>query len=409
MGAPEEGQGHPPRRSPRPWIDPADTRRMISANDGGVDVSVDGGESWSSPRLPIGQCYHVDADNSQPYRVSCALQDLGTGSGPSNSLSSDGINFGDWYDVGGGEAGHTAADPSDPNIVYAGEYLGIITRPPGRDRRARSALRSTTSPAAGRRTVPIPGRRPSWSRPTTRRSSITAPTCSSAPPTAGRAGRPSAPTSPPTTSRSRSGRVVRSRGTTRGSSITARSSRSRSRPSRRASSGWAATTVSSTSPATGAHLDERHRQHPRHSRLRDGGPHRGVAFRRRHRLRGRGRAPPRRHAPVPVQDDGLREDVEEPLRGAGLGRVPARSARRPEAARPPLRWHRARRDAVARRRCDLGTAESELPHRGRPRSAGEGQRPGGRDPRPVVLDSRQPDADPRDVAGETKALHLASP
>jgi photosystem II stability/assembly factor-like uncharacterized protein len=64
------------------WIDPADSRRMISANDGGVDVTVDGGESWSSPRLPLGQCYHVEADNSQPYRVSCALQDLGTASGP---------------------------------------------------------------------------------------------------------------------------------------------------------------------------------------------------------------------------------------------------------------------------------------------------------------------------------------
>jgi len=120
------------------WIDPADTRRMISANDGGVDVSVDGGESWYSPRLPLGQCYHVEADHSQPYRVSCALQDLGTASGPSNSLSSDGINFGDWYDVGGGEAGHTASDPSDPNIVYAGEYLGILTRYDRRTRQARA-------------------------------------------------------------------------------------------------------------------------------------------------------------------------------------------------------------------------------------------------------------------------------
>ncbi|HEU0108604.1 MAG TPA: glycosyl hydrolase [Vicinamibacteria bacterium] len=120
------------------WIDPADTRRMISANDGGVDVTLDGGESWFSPRLPIGQCYHVDADNSQPYRVSCALQDLGTGSGPSNSLSSDGINYGDWYDVGGGEAGHTASDPSDPSIVYAGEYLGILTRYDHRTGQARA-------------------------------------------------------------------------------------------------------------------------------------------------------------------------------------------------------------------------------------------------------------------------------
>ena len=120
------------------WIDPGDPRRMIGANDGGVDVTLDGGETWFAPRLPLGQCYHVEADNSAPYRVSCALQDLGTASGPSNSLSYDGINHGDWYDVGGGEAGHTASDPSDPAIVYAGEYLGILTRYDHRTRQARA-------------------------------------------------------------------------------------------------------------------------------------------------------------------------------------------------------------------------------------------------------------------------------
>jgi photosystem II stability/assembly factor-like uncharacterized protein len=120
------------------WIDPKDPKRMITANDGGVDLTLNGGESWFFPRLPIGQCYHVATDESVPYRVSCALQDLGTASGPSNSLSSDGINFGDWYDVGGGEAGHTAHDPSDPNLIYAGEYLGIITRYDNRTRQARA-------------------------------------------------------------------------------------------------------------------------------------------------------------------------------------------------------------------------------------------------------------------------------
>jgi photosystem II stability/assembly factor-like uncharacterized protein len=119
------------------WFDPADPRRMITANDGGVDITLDGGESWFAPRLPIGQCYHVQVDDSVPYRVSCALQDLGTTSGPSNSLSVDGINHGDWHEVGGGEAGWTAHDPSDPNLVYAGEYLGYISRYDHRTRQAR--------------------------------------------------------------------------------------------------------------------------------------------------------------------------------------------------------------------------------------------------------------------------------
>ncbi len=110
------------------WIDPKNPRRMIGGNDGGVDLSWDGGETWYSPPLPIAQFYHVAADNSMPYRVSGAMQDLGTASGPSNSLHSGGIANADWHEVGGGEAGWTAPDPSDPRIVYAGEYFGIITR-----------------------------------------------------------------------------------------------------------------------------------------------------------------------------------------------------------------------------------------------------------------------------------------
>src|SRR4030095_6849676 len=110
------------------WIDPKNPRRIIGANDGGVDLSSDGGDPWFAPPLPLGQFYHVTADASVPYRVSGAMQDLGTASCPSNSLTSGGSGNGDCYDVGGGEAGFTAHDPTDPNIVYAGEYFGIITR-----------------------------------------------------------------------------------------------------------------------------------------------------------------------------------------------------------------------------------------------------------------------------------------
>jgi photosystem II stability/assembly factor-like uncharacterized protein len=110
------------------WIDPANPRRIIDGNDGGVDISVDGGETWYAPPLPISQFYHVSVDDQVPYRVSGAMQDLGTASGPSNSLSREGIRLADWYGVGGGEAGYTAHDPGDPNIVYAGEYGGYISR-----------------------------------------------------------------------------------------------------------------------------------------------------------------------------------------------------------------------------------------------------------------------------------------
>lgn len=48
------------------------------------------------------------------------MQDIGTAQGPSDSLSTGGINNTDWFSVGGGEAGRVVSDPADPNIVYAG-------------------------------------------------------------------------------------------------------------------------------------------------------------------------------------------------------------------------------------------------------------------------------------------------
>ncbi len=129
------------------WIDPLNPRRMIDGNDGGVDVTVNGGETWFAPPLPISQFYHVNVDNRVPYHVSGCMQDLGTASGPSNSLSAGGIQVGDWYPVGGGETGHTAPDPSDPDVVYAGEYGGILTRYDHRTRQARNVSIYPTNPS----------------------------------------------------------------------------------------------------------------------------------------------------------------------------------------------------------------------------------------------------------------------
>jgi photosystem II stability/assembly factor-like uncharacterized protein len=119
------------------WIDPTDPKRMIVANDGGVNVTRNGGANWYAPPLPIAQFYHVAVDSRRPYQVAGAMQDLGTAQGPSDSLGG-GIHLTDWHGVGGGEAGHVYSDPSDPNIVYAGEYLGIITRYDQRTREARN-------------------------------------------------------------------------------------------------------------------------------------------------------------------------------------------------------------------------------------------------------------------------------
>ncbi|HEX2224598.1 MAG TPA: glycosyl hydrolase, partial [Thermoanaerobaculia bacterium] len=120
------------------WIDPKDPKRIVAGDDGGVHLTLDGGESWFSPPLPIGQFYHVSVDNRVPFHVAGSMQDIGTAQGPSNSLSGTGVRNTDWYGVGGGEAGWVVSDWSDPNIVYAGEYGGIFTRYDHRTRSARN-------------------------------------------------------------------------------------------------------------------------------------------------------------------------------------------------------------------------------------------------------------------------------
>ena len=110
------------------WVDPQNTRRMIASNDGGVTITLDGGKTWTlQDNQPTAQFYHVITDSATPYRVYGAQQDSGTVA--IASRSDDGsIDRSDWYDVGGGEAGYIAPDPRDPDIVYAADYQGNITR-----------------------------------------------------------------------------------------------------------------------------------------------------------------------------------------------------------------------------------------------------------------------------------------
>jgi photosystem II stability/assembly factor-like uncharacterized protein len=110
------------------WIDPKNPQRMIASNDGGVTVTLDGGRTWTrQDNQPTAQFYHVIADTRTPYYVYGSQQD--NSSVGIASRSDDGtIGRDNWYPVGGGEAGYIAPYPPDPNIVYAGEYEGNITR-----------------------------------------------------------------------------------------------------------------------------------------------------------------------------------------------------------------------------------------------------------------------------------------
>jgi photosystem II stability/assembly factor-like uncharacterized protein len=109
------------------WIDPNDADRMIESNDGGANVSTNGGAGWTTQgNQPTAQFYHATTDNRFPYWVYGAQQD-NTSVGIA-SAAPGGIDRPDWYPVGGGESGYIAPDPRDPEIVYAGSYGGEITR-----------------------------------------------------------------------------------------------------------------------------------------------------------------------------------------------------------------------------------------------------------------------------------------
>jgi len=110
------------------WIDPTNAKRLINGNDGGATISTDGAQSWTTLyNQPTAQFYHVTTDNRFPYYIYGAQQDNST-VGIASAGVDGAIDRADWYDVGGGESGYIAPDPTDPQIVYAGSYGGEITR-----------------------------------------------------------------------------------------------------------------------------------------------------------------------------------------------------------------------------------------------------------------------------------------
>jgi photosystem II stability/assembly factor-like uncharacterized protein len=109
------------------WIDPNDPNRMIESNDGGANVSTNGGGNWTTQgNQPTAQFYHAITDDRFPYWVYGAQQD--NSSVAIASAARGGIDRPSWYPAGGGESGYLAPDPRDPEIVYAGSYGGEITR-----------------------------------------------------------------------------------------------------------------------------------------------------------------------------------------------------------------------------------------------------------------------------------------
>ncbi len=102
------------------WIDPRNSQRMIQGNDGGANVSYNGGATWSTIyNQPTAQFYHITADNRGRYNVYGTQQDNSSIAVPSRSHHTC-ITWGDCYIAGTGESGYIVVRPDNPDIVYVG-------------------------------------------------------------------------------------------------------------------------------------------------------------------------------------------------------------------------------------------------------------------------------------------------
>ena len=118
-------------------IDPVNPQRLFNGNDGGIDVSYDGGESWLKlDRQAVGQSYALAVDMETPYNVYTGLQDNGTWKGSSLSDPDAAGGFwgegDDWSFLNGGDGMQIQVDPRDASVVYTGYQFGWYRRS-GRD------------------------------------------------------------------------------------------------------------------------------------------------------------------------------------------------------------------------------------------------------------------------------------
>ncbi|MBD1261548.1 glycosyl hydrolase [Maribacter polysiphoniae] len=110
------------------WINPTDNSKMINSNDGGANISNNGGKSWSSQQnQPTAQFYRVITDNIVPYTIYGGQQD-NSAIAIASRTNDQGIDWKDWYAVAGCESAYLAFDPDNPEVVFGGCYQGIIEK-----------------------------------------------------------------------------------------------------------------------------------------------------------------------------------------------------------------------------------------------------------------------------------------
>ncbi len=120
------------------WINPNDSLLFIEANDGGANVTTNGGKTWSSIlNQPTAELYQVEADDQYPYWLYAGQQDNTTISVPSvPPYPAPGGARGYWMSVGGCETGPAVPKPGNPDIVYSNckGRFGVYNKKTGQEK-----------------------------------------------------------------------------------------------------------------------------------------------------------------------------------------------------------------------------------------------------------------------------------
>ena len=111
------------------WIHPENGQFIIDGNDGGLNISKDGGKSWRFiGNLPVAQFYHINVDNEYPYNVYGGMQDNGSWRGPAYVWRDQGIRNSYWQEIAFGDGFDVVPDLDDSQYGYAMSQQGFVSR-----------------------------------------------------------------------------------------------------------------------------------------------------------------------------------------------------------------------------------------------------------------------------------------
>ncbi|MEL6812030.1 MAG: hypothetical protein AAFP76_11895 [Bacteroidota bacterium] len=111
------------------WIHPENGNFMIDGNDGGMNITKDGGKTWRFiGNLPVAQFYHISVDNEFPYNVYGGMQDNGSWRGPAYVWRSQGIRNSYWQEISFGDGFDVVPDPDDSRYGWSMSQQGFVSR-----------------------------------------------------------------------------------------------------------------------------------------------------------------------------------------------------------------------------------------------------------------------------------------